>query len=680
MLTLRILFITLLVTFSIVQTCRGDEPWTLDKMKSANAKDKVFYRSLPIDKKFINPWPIELEQDFQARAREIIEHQSKIKPKVNTYFENEKRNYGFLMAGVLSENKDHAAACLKTLQQRDHQHQEWHRETAGIDFYAAFTIKHQIRKYFYFGDLLEADYRKQMFLGGKNWTEKDPLKRPHYAYSGPKSGWGPDAKNSWVDVRSTENLFLMRVTSVYLMAEETKNESTRKKYEKIILDYIATLFRIGMGEWDSENYHGHSITPLLNLYDFAKNEKVKLAAKAGLDFFFAIGAVKYLDGGFNGPTKRDYNHIQPFGGSASNTLWVAFGGEKSTKTDHWESDEVHLITSSYRPPVAIVNLARKRFPKPVTIFSSKPPYTATTSLNRSANPTYLETQHIANSFQLGSLAGGTRPGKDDVNGFKILVKDSKVGAVVVQGVPGPDPYFVGSPKYESNKVSAENRVAQDDHVAIWLVESGKSPWRWVIPDWFEIETKDNATFVRGDKTWIAFTPLGTSSLKFDKQSTASLTKVIKKKKSTTTKIKFPNHVVLSAQGNAENYCGFAIVVGEPESFTNYSSFVKAITSATVDASQLSKGIVTYKLERGRTKSRKWLGLHWNKNPHNLGVWKNGKRHDFVDHARHLYQSSDNELIQAKWGLGSLTVQTTGNSFECSVDSDGEVTFKSISSK
>ena len=109
---------------------------------------------------------------------------------------------------------------------------EWHRETDGIDYYACFTLKHQMRKYFYFGDLLEPAYRKQMFTGAKKWTAQDPMRRPHYAYQGQKEGWGPDAKNSWVDIRSTENLYLMRVTSVYLMAEETGNKDDRRALQE----------------------------------------------------------------------------------------------------------------------------------------------------------------------------------------------------------------------------------------------------------------------------------------------------------------------------------------------------------------------------------------------------------------------------------------------------------------
>ena len=147
------------------------------------------------------------------------------------------------------------------------------------------------------------------------------------------------------------------------MAEETGNKETTAKYKQLVLDYAKTLYRIGIGEWDSENYHGHSIGPLLNLYDFAKDAEVKMAAKACLDWFIAAGAVKYYRGGFNGPGSRDYTHAQPFGGSAASMLWIYFG-DSPRFNEHWESDEVHMITSAYRPPVAVMKA------RPQRIFSS----------------------------------------------------------------------------------------------------------------------------------------------------------------------------------------------------------------------------------------------------------------------------------------------------------------------
>jgi len=46
--------------------------------------------------------------------------------------------------------------------------------TEGIDFYAGFTIKHQSRKYFHFGDLLAPEYRARMLRGEKKLDERRP--------------------------------------------------------------------------------------------------------------------------------------------------------------------------------------------------------------------------------------------------------------------------------------------------------------------------------------------------------------------------------------------------------------------------------------------------------------------------------------------------------------------------
>lgn len=628
--------------------------WTLSQMVTVDGNQPTYHgKSVPDD--LINPWPAELEAEFQARARSILEAQtSDGMPRGNTFFENEKRTYGYLMAHALAGESE---AAMEKLQERDHQHQEWHKETEGIDFYACFTLKHQMRKYFYFGDLMDPAYKKQMYEGGKKWTAQDPMRRPHYAYEQGKQGWGPDARNSWVDIRSTENLYLMRVTSVYLMAEETGNRDTTAKYKQEILNYTKTLYRVGIGEWDSENYHGHSVAPLLNLYDFAKDKEVKSAAKACLDFFSAAGALKYWRGGFNGPTKRDYNHAQPFGGSAANSLWVWFGDHPSGKADHWESDEIHQITSRYRPPLAVVKLARKEFEKPVEVFAGKPPYSATTEHQFDAQPEYSETQYIGHSYQMGSLTGGTSPDGGDVNGFKILVWDKDEGAVALHAGPTGKPMYVGSPMYQSGIVSAENRVAQQENLAIWLSRDGKSPWIWVIPKSIQVRQNGEITFLECTKTWVAIRPLGTTSWKLDQQLTSEIEQ--------DKKSRFANHQVLSCRGQGEAFCGFAIEVGERESHRSLEQFQKAVQQAEVDTSELKNGIVRYKSTDG-----KWLGIHWNDDPLDLGVWRNGSRRDLKNTP--LYESS---ILSAQWGQGKLSVRCGDESFTCTVDDEGLATFE-----
>ena len=625
--------------------------WQLDDMVTQESGMPV-YHGMPIDSSLQNDWPQQLEREFQARARRILTAQTRdIKPGVNTYFENEKRTYGYLMAHVLSGQRELA---LCHLQAQDHQHEAWHRETAGIDYYACFTLKHQMRKYFYFGGLLDPAYRQQMRDGAKRWTAQDPLRRPHYAHDPTKSGWGPDAMNSWVDVRSTENLFLMRVTSVYLMAEETGNAATAKKYKQYLLNYASTLYRVGIGEWDSENYHGHSIAPLLNVYDFAKDMEVKSAAKACLDFFAIAGAVKYYRGGFNGPTKRDYNHAQPFGGSAANSLWVWFGEHPSGKSDHWESDEVHQITSAYRPPMAAVRLAQKRFDRPVEVFAAKPSYDATTKFQADNKPEYAETQYIGHSFQMGSLTGGTSTDGGDVNGFKLLVRDDDEGAVALHAAPTADPAHPGSPMYKQGVIAAPNRVAQMQNLALWLVKDGKSPWLWVAPKHIKVRVQEDVTFLISDHTWVAIRPLGTGPLRPDAERTKQLT--------TAKKTRFPDHQVLSARGVGGAYCGLAVEVGERETHGSFERFEKDVLAAEVDLSDLSEGAVRYKSADG-----KWLGIHWNDDPLNLGVWRNGKRRDLSQLP--LYQSP---IISAEWGSGQLDVSAGDSEFHCRVSKDGIV--------
>mgnify|MGYP003382115857 CR=1 FL=1 len=196
-------FVTSAIVIWLCAISAAAADWKLSQMVSKDAQGRAIYAGKPLDAKFKNPISPEDEAEFQARARNVIERQGKLKVAAgNTYFENEKRTYGYLMAQVLAGDPNAA----QNLQVEDAQAKEWHSETEGIDFFACFTIKHQTRKYFYFGDLLDPAYRERMKRGAKAWTAKDPMLRPHPVFKGPGGGWGPDQKNSWVDVRSTENL------------------------------------------------------------------------------------------------------------------------------------------------------------------------------------------------------------------------------------------------------------------------------------------------------------------------------------------------------------------------------------------------------------------------------------------------------------------------------------------
>lgn len=269
-------------------------------------------------------WSEELEREWNQRVKTILQAYSNIEYYGNTYGENEKKSYSRAMFDLLVGHREKA---LEFLQSEDKQVQE-HAHTEGIDYYYCFTLKGQIRKYFLFGQDLDPNYRQRMFRGAKKWTASDPLTRPHpiYHYGNTEGNdWDISKRGRWVDARNTDNLRAMRETSVYLMAEETGNEITRLLYKEKIRRYVGALYNIGMGEWDSQVYHGHTFAPYLNLYDFAKDTQVKELAKKALDWLSTAAAIKYYHGGWGGPVKRDYGDANlVFGSPAAKIFLVIF--------------------------------------------------------------------------------------------------------------------------------------------------------------------------------------------------------------------------------------------------------------------------------------------------------------------------------------------------------------------
>jgi hypothetical protein len=59
--------------------------------------------------------------------------------------------------------------------------------------------------------------------------------------------------------------------------------------------------------------------------------------------------------------------------SAARTFWLYFG-DTPVPNNRPELDSLYLITSGYRPPLAVMELARKNFINLVEILASKPLY------------------------------------------------------------------------------------------------------------------------------------------------------------------------------------------------------------------------------------------------------------------------------------------------------------------
>ena len=398
---------------------------------------------------------------FRLRAQLALIQLAVVEPYGSIAYEYEKNSYPLAMADVLWGQ---SSTGLNFLQQIDEQA----RETQGIDLLSGFTLKGQMRKYFYFGDQLDPAYRQRMWNAMHEFTLTDPLTRKA---DPPRKFWSrsKDDCNTPVDCRNTDNLRAMRETSVYLMAEETGNEATRLIYKAHLERYVSTLLDIGMGEWDSPVYHGYTTAAYLNLYDFAQDPEVKQLAKDGLDWLYRSAAIKYWRGSWTGPSKRTY------GDSAARFFWLYFGD--ASAPEDFERDWIYGITSEYLPPDDVVAIAQRRFLKPVEIQRTHPHYE-----NWKPDlygPAFYETLYISHSYQLGSLAKGTG---GDWSGFSLRVATDN-----------------GNTDELTIHTDQPHRIAQYENLLIWY---GNTVPQIGIPDICTEEGND-ITFLVCNQTWIA---------------------------------------------------------------------------------------------------------------------------------------------------------------------------------
>jgi len=639
-------------------TCRAatPSPTANDERVTTDAQGRIRIHALPVALAFRNDWPPAWEKNFVDRVNASLQA-SDIQPGKygGTYFENEKASYPQAFIGFLKGQRKEA---LKFLQQEDDA--AWSKQlTLGVDWYPSFTIRGQVRKYFFFGQYLEPAYRRRMFDSAKLWTEVDPLRRPNPFWKPPAQrakvgeGWTPEYHNSWVDVRSTDNLRAMREVAVYLMAEETGNLATAELYKERLRAYVTALYQTGMGEWDSANYLSHGLTAYLQLYDFAQDPEVKLLAKAHLDWTCTAAAVKYYRAAWAGPNIRDYGNIGPHDG-ASGEFWHYFGDWEQPAAKPYR-DFVHLATSAYRPPAAVVALARKAFPRPVEVLASKPSYDGWTKPGGETAPTYHETTWFGHHTQLGTLPQGhLDPPGMNLNGFRLLAENPR------RGVDTLIPFT--SLDFNHSHASATNggdRLAQRNGTVVWLNGRPRTTFYFFLPKDAPITDGPGVTFIQMPQTWLALHWINARPSGHDAAATA---KVCGGKKP------FPEDQVWRAEAG-DGPGGFAMEVGEPETYGDFATFRKAVLAKTrLDLSRLAQGEAHF---QAADDTRVGVKLT---NDGSLVVFRDGQIHDWKAHAA-LWAGAGSP-VSLGWKQGILKVQAGGYTFEGRL-SGGKYTFSNL---
>ena len=599
--------------------------------------------ALPAPESAQNPWSAKEEEGFWKRTNEAFSHWDFKGKYGNTYFENEKASYPRAFLDFLKGNRD---AALKFLQGDDGDpHAK--KATMAVDWYPSFTIKSQVRKYFFFGQYLDPTYKKRMFDSAKIWTEVDPLNRPNEFYQGKSDGWNVESKNSWVDVRNTDKLRAMRDCAVYLMAEETGNKMAAETYKERIRAYVTALYNTGMGEWDSANYMAHTMTGYVQLYDFAKDSDARLLGKAALDWLCAAAAVKYFHGNWAGPDKRDYSNLPIFEGSPG-TFWIYFGDTPVGPADP-HADLVHFITSSYRPPEAVVALARKEFPKPVEILSSKPSYDGWFRKPGGEDvPAFRETLYISEGFQAGTLPNGH---EGDACGFRMATVNSTTGSdiwILSTALKG----YVGG---IATATAGGDQIAQSRNLIIYANPRGDIPFYFLVPKKLGVTEKDGVTYLEAERAWVAITPVNAKAAGIDAGATAEVC---------AGKRPYPDNQIWAARGTGTGPSALILEIGDASSHGSFEAFQKSVAEKSkADLSKLAAGEIHY---AGSTGGKVGIRL----NPDGLPVvFRDGKEHDWASHNA-LYScapASMSQPISLGWKEGVLRVNAGGKKFVGTLD-------------
>jgi hypothetical protein len=590
---------------------------------------------LPVEPALRNDWPDEMEAEYWTRANAAIRFYADGKPFGNTYFENEFLSYPKAMFEFLGGDRKKA---VDFLTQPDHMSKD-NAHTLGVDLYPAPTLLYQTRKYFYFGNFMPLAAKRTIRDAAKAWTKDDPLGKPHPIHKTGKGsgGWGPDARGSWVDVRNTEHYARMRDSSVYLFAEEAGNDATARKYKARIKADVVNLYYEGARDWDSELSLPMTVGSFLNLYDFAKDREIRLLAKAALDLYAASGAHKYFRAGYGGPSRREGGGGNVVFGSPASSLLHLWFGDSPLPDPEPDRTTILAITSGYRPPIAVVRLARKSSGAGSETYGFK---------SNGSSPGYSETARVGATYALGTVT--TETADLAVQPFKLIATNSKRGAVFLVVNRG-EPLTPGT--------RPGDQIAQAGAMLTYLRESRSGePISFQAPMDATFESGGEKWFIKFEKTWVAILPI-------------NLVGFAPAQRAPSRANAYERERALVARAKTAGMAGFAMIVSEAPQFATFDAFRKAVReTATFELKDAATGLYLLKMKGVGELSVRYTGAG------NMPILSlDGKPRDWSDTA---YWASPNpeEPISMARRSGRLKVEAGGAVFECSVSREGSVSF------
>ncbi|GDY12468.1 hypothetical protein LBMAG53_13460 [Planctomycetota bacterium] len=477
--------------------------------------------------------------------------------------------------------------------------------------------------------------------------------------------WSPNVRGMRADARNTDNLRAMRDIAVYLFAEETvrnadaagkpspDHEQVRRYYKHKLQRAAATYWSMGNGEWDSMAYLGHTTAAWCNLYSFARDEEVRRSGKAVLDLICTSAARRWWNNAWGGPQARDYGDVgssgtEPSCGAAG---YFSLFFAPTVEQVEPEADQVTAILSGYRPPFAVVQLARRAQTPPREEWAAQPAYETWLPQNQ-RSPVSFETTSYGRGWQLGSLARGSG---GDVNGFKLLIdRPGKVPATMcVSGGPGKNAAISQAPG---------ECIAQRGNAVLWLGQApepkagkdGKTAafaWQtqFSVPKGLPRSQAGDWWIIDAGAAWVAIRPFGCTPA-FDQPVTIGGKKEA---------IPFLEGLLLKA--NAPGFQGFALEIGDPATHATREAFAAALAKSTIDVAELAQGKVGCTSSAGYRMAVRWAQPQ-------PEVWHDGVQVDWMARRDHWRAAPGSpSAVNLGFFQGELTVVAGGQRFVGKVD-------------
>ncbi len=173
-------------------------------------------------------------------------------------------------------------------------------------------------------------------------------------------------------IPESENHLILSNSSLYLTNEILFDSTGDKKYNNLtngvhiwLLNYLKTIIKNGLYEYNAKPYSSWTIRGLQNLYSYSNNNEIKKASKILLDQLFFKYAIQSKNVNLIIPYRRreDYLADEIRKNDEYATWFLAFTRYIPDSESNWEDikhDQMFILTTiiqDYRPPMEFIQLA-----------------------------------------------------------------------------------------------------------------------------------------------------------------------------------------------------------------------------------------------------------------------------------------------------------------------------------